>query len=361
MIYLDYAASSPMLTPAIEAYAQIARESYGNSVSLHDAGGTANYFVEQARKVIANKLGVNDDGIIFTGSGTESNILAIVMLAECAQGKHIISTMAEHTSVHAALNILEARGYHITRLPLQQDGIVSIKMLQQAITADTALITIQHVNSETGAIQPVQEIAKLAQENEVFYHVDCVQSFCKLAVNTFAQQVSAITVSAHKVGGPKGCGAIYLQPNIIVKSLTPGVTHERGLRGGTVDTAALVAFAVAVENYNYDSTYYAKLRAFLAEELPKQYQLITSTQQLPSICGLLHKKQEGQYVMLKLNEALIAVSTGSACDIHSESGTKAVNAMGYSWQQARQFFRVSMGYQTTQGDITALVAQLKKI
>ncbi|MEK5232982.1 IscS subfamily cysteine desulfurase [Lysinibacillus sp. FSL K6-0232] len=359
MIYMDYAATSPMTEKALAAYMEVAQRYYGNSASLHDVGGQAHYFVEQSRKVVANALGIHRDGIIFTGSGTEGNILAILSLALAStKGKHIISSQAEHTSVHAALNTLEEMGFIVTKLPLQKDGCIDLQQLQQAIREDTALITIQHINSEIGVIQPVEEIIEIAKASHIFCHIDCVQSFRKQVLPTGAD---ALTISAHKIGGPKGCGAVYINPVIRVPALAPGVTHERGLRGGTIDTPAIVAFATAIEDYQYDWQHYKALRKFFTSNLPKNCQLIECHQQLPSICGVMMEKVEGQYVLLKLNEAGICISTGSACDIHSESGTKAILSMGYTSEVARQFFRISFGPSTTFEEIETLQKALVAI
>ncbi len=359
MIYMDYAATSPMMKKALDVYTEVAQRYYGNSASLHDLGGQAHYFVQQSREVVAQALGVHSDGVIFTGSGTEGNLIAILSLALAStKGKHIISSQAEHTSVHAAINTLEKMGFTVTKLSLQKDGGIDIQQLRQTIREDTALITIQHVNSEIGVIQPMEEIIRVAREANIFCHVDCVQSFCKIPL---PKQVDAMTVSAHKIGGPKGCGAVYINPTIRVSALTPGVTHERGLRGGTLDTPAIVAFATAIENYQYDWQQYKVLREIFIKNLPKTCQLIECGQQLPSICGVMMEKVEGQYVLLKLNETGICISTGSACDIHSESGTKAILSMGYSMEAARQFFRISFGPSTTFEEIEKLQKALSAI
>ncbi|KOS62087.1 cysteine desulfurase [Lysinibacillus agricola] len=359
MIYLDYAATSPMTPKALKAYCEVAERYYGNSASLHDLGGQAHYFVEQARAVVARSLGVNSDGVIFTGSGTEGNLIAILSLALASnKGKHIISSQAEHTSVHAALNTLKKMGFEVTKLPLQQDGCIHVEQLREAIREDTALITIQHVNSEIGSIQPIEKIAEIAKQSNVLLHVDCVQSFCKLPLK---QQVDAMTVSAHKIGGPKGCGAIYINPKLRVPALAPGVTHERGLRGGTLDTPAIVAFATAIEEYHYERQHFEAVREYLKRNLPETCRIMECKDQLPNICGILMEKIEGQYVLLKLNEAGICISTGSACDIHSESGTKAILSMGYSMEAARQFFRISFGPVTTFEEIDRLQKELSAI
>lgn len=364
MIYLDYAATMPMSDEAILAYTETAKNYYGNTSSLHDAGGNAQYLLENSRSVIANKLGVNKDGVIFTGSGTEGNILAILSLARAGKGKHIITTSAEHTSVHAAMNTLEREGYEITKLPFSEDGTIRLEELKHAIREDTVLISIQHVNSEIGSIQPVRDIAKIAKKHLIPYHVDCVQSFCKLDITEFSKEVDAITISAHKVGGPKGCGAIYINPRRRIVPVFPGVTHERGVRGGTVDTPAIVAMAKAVESYQYDQQTFEQYRNLLKELVKDtncQFIEATPDEQLPNICGICIKGLEGQYVMLELNEENICISTGSACDINSASGTKAILAMGYSLTEARQFFRISMGVGTTKEHIEKLGKALQKI
>lgn len=364
MIYMDYAATSPMTKQAIQVYSDVASSYFGNSSSLHDEGSKANYLVEEARKVIAAKMGVHTDGIIFTGSGTEGNTLAILSLARASKrGKHIITSMAEHTSVHAAMNTLEREGFEITKIPFTSQGIVDVEQLVKAIRFDTALISIQHVNSEIGSIQPVTQIAQLANQEEIPVHVDCVQSFCKLPLNDFIHLVDAVTISAHKLGGPKGCGAIYLNPKRRVEPIFPGVTHEKGLRGGTLDTPSIVSMAAAVEEYRYEFQSYQYLRDKLKRLLHPDFEVIESLKisQLPSIIGICLKGVEGQLVLLKLNEKGICISTGSACDINSASGTKAILAMGHTFSTARQFFRISFGISTTENEIHQLASELNTI
>ncbi len=365
MTYLDYAASTPMTKQAIDAYVEVATKIYGNPSSLHDAGGQAASAVAWARGVIARKLGVHSDGVIFTGSGTEANIVAILSLARSEKrGRHIITSMAEHTSVHAAMNTLEREGFEVTRLPLTAGGVIDMNVLEKAIRPDTTLISIQHVNSEIGTIQPIAKIAQLAKAHGILYHVDCVQSFCKLVVSFDARLADAISVSAHKVGGPKGCGAVYLNPFVRALPIFPGVTHERGLRGGTLDTPALVAFAVAVEQYTYDMDKQWKLRENLLHMLPGDaFQVIEgqAESQLPNIVGICKTGMEGQLVMLKLNEQNFHISTGSACDINSASGTKAILAMGKTITEARQFFRISFGAATQMDEVVLCGGALRNL
>ena len=364
MIYFDYAATTPMTAAAIEAYTEAAMKAYGNTSSLHDAGGAASFLLEKTREKVAIKLGVTPDGVIFTGSGTEGNILAILSLARAGKGKHIITTSAEHTSVHAAMNTLEREGYEVTKLSLNEKGIVDVKMLESLIREDTVLISIQHVNSEIGSIQPVEQIAQIAQQKNIPYHVDCVQSFCKLPIEHFAKEVDALTVSAHKIGGPKGCGAIYLNPRRRIVPVFPGVTHERGIRGGTVDLPAILAMATAMEQFIYEKDKFEQYRNRLKQLLSDSSCVFIEFErehQLPSICGLCLKGVEGQFVMLRLNEEGICISTGSACDINSASGTKAILAMGHTITEARQFFRVSFGVETSEEHVEKLASSIKNI
>ncbi|MEG0473769.1 MAG: aminotransferase class V-fold PLP-dependent enzyme, partial [Solibacillus sp.] len=211
---------------------------------------------------------------------------------------------------------------------------------------------------------PILKIAQLAKVHGIFYHVDCVQSFCKLDVTHYAQHADAISVSAHKVGGPKGCGAVYFNPFVRVMPIFPGVTHERGLRGGTLDTPALVAFGVAVEQFTYDVDKQWQLREKLVHMLPEEaFQVIEgqSVDQLPNIVGICKTGMEGQLVMLKLNEQNFHISTGSACDINSASGTKAILAMGKTITEARQFFRISFGANTKMDEVELCGEALREI
>lgn len=361
MIYLDFAATTPMLAQAIEAYANAATKLYGNSASLHDAGSMASAYVEAVRKQLATKLNVVADGITFTGSGTEANVLAICSMALAQKKRHIITSQAEHTSVHAAMNYLQQHGFTVERLPLQQDGCIDVAAVEQAMTDDTALISIQHVNSEIGVIQPIAAISKLAKQKNVLLHVDCVQSFGKIEVPT---NVDAMTVSAHKIGGPRGLGAMYVNPRRRTVPLFPGMTHERGLRGGTLDVPSIVAFGAAMTHYTYDLEKQWQLRDTFTARLAQQHATLIESKrdtQLPNIIGLCMRGIEGQLALLHCNAQSIAISTGSACDITSASGTKAILAMGKSFDEARQFCRISTGITTTEEHMLACAAALNSL
>lgn len=368
MVYVDYSATAPMSEYAIETYKDIAKRFYGNPSSHHNEGTNAKQILENARRMIAHCAGVVPEGIYFTGSGTEGNLIAILSIARAnaQKGKHIITSAAEHTSVHAAMNTLEQEGFQITRLPFNQNGQVSIQAIREAICDETILISIQHINPEIGSIQPIEQIIKLAKKYQIRCHVDCVQSFAKFPLESFASKVDAMVFSAHKVGGPKGCGAVYIHPKCKASLLFPGLTHEGGLRGGTVDVPGIAAFAVAAietkeqTNLSHLSTLRNKLKELLADS-PYQFVEAPNEVQYPAICGMQIKGLEGQYIMLHLNERGIYISTGSACDANSSVGTKAIIAMGYHIDEARQFFRISFSSQTTSEDIKKVAEGLIEI
>lgn len=365
MVYLDYAATAPMSDEAIRMYAEVATTYYGNASSLHEAGWYAAQILQLTREQIASILSISSDGIYFTGSGTEGNLIAILSIVLGQKKRKIITTMAEHTSVHAAMNTLKRWGYEVIKLPLMSCGQINLDELEMAITEDTALISVQHVNAEIGVIQPIEEICEIAKKYQIPVHTDCVQSFGKVPLHDIAKIVDSLTISAHKIGGPKGMGAIYIHPKRIIEPLFPGVTHEKGMRGGTVDIPSVAAFSAAMNQLftEQDLLKLTQLRQHMLVELhtlPIEV-IESSKEQYPGIIGMMAKGMEGQLMMLELSEKGFYISTGSACDVEQDEGTKTVLAMGYTPSQARQFFRVSLHPKNTLGEIGEFVEEMGNI
>jgi cysteine desulfurase len=361
MMYFDYAATSPMRKEAIDVYIEAAQHFPGNTSSPHDEGTKANLLLQSCREQIAQKAGVSADGIYFTGSGTEGNVLTILSMARNRKGKHIITSMAEHTSVHSAMTMLESEGFNVTKLTLNENGVVSIEDVLAAIRPDTVFISIQHINPEIGTVQPVEKIAALAKKHGILFHTDCVQSFGKVDITGI--EADAMTFSAHKIGGPKGCGAIYLSPYYSITPVFPGMTHEKGVRGGTVDTPAIAAFAEASQ-FTVDLERLSCLRKLLKKELNGtmcRWIEADEAEQFPGVIGMCIPGIEGQLVMLALNAKDIHISTGSACDTSAAAGTKAAIAMGLSMDEARQFFRISLGHGTTEEEVLTLARSLAHV
>ncbi|WP_338750394.1 IscS subfamily cysteine desulfurase [Bacillus sp. FJAT-52991] len=367
MPYFDYAATTPMCEEALNVYIEASRQFFGNSSSLHDDGERARFLLDSCRERLATFIGGQQEGIYFTSGGTESNLLAIISLAKQKkdEGTHIITTMTEHSSVHTAMSYLEKEGFQITRLPLNSEGLLEISTLKAAIRQDTILVCLQYVNSEIGTIQPVIEAGMMLKQKGILLHCDCVQAFGKIDLHSLIPYVTSLSIASHKIYGPKGVGAAYISPSIPWQPLFPGISHEKGFRGGTVDVPGIAAFIVAAEKVcqSYSLHKEWNLRQRLKEQLAhSRYEWIEADKehQLPSIIGMRLAGTEGQLIMLKLNEYGFSISTGSACQASIEGGTKAVQAMGFSEEEAKQFFRISFGEETTLAEIDALAKRLLK-
>ncbi|WP_018664695.1 IscS subfamily cysteine desulfurase [Heyndrickxia acidiproducens] len=366
MYYFDYAATTQMSKQALQAFIETAENDYGNSESLHDVGSNAREVLEKSRSFIAEYLGIPKEGLYFTSGGTEGNLLSVISLAKGARkkGKHVISSMAEHASVHAALRFLEQSGFEVTRIPFTKNGIVDLGALQSAIRPDTVLVSIQHINPEIGTIQPIREISQLVKPKGILFHSDCVQSFGKADVASMLPFVDSITVSSHKIHGPKGVGAVYIHPACVFNPVFPHLSHENGFRGGTVNVPGIAGFAAAVEEIKIGYQHQdLELRKLLKQAAGDAVHFIESDHdfQMPSIIGAMIPGVQGQLVMLECNKEGFAISTGSACQENHEGGSKAVEAMGYSKEATDQFFRISFGRYTTRKEVILLGKALKKI
>jgi cysteine desulfurase len=363
MIYFDFAATTPLDSDAAEVFVQASTEFFGNSSSLHDIGGQSKDLLENCREELASLLGVNKKGLYFTSGGSEGNFLAIEALLSAPKkaGKHIIAGMAEHSSIHGVLNRLE--GYSITYLPFDSSGLIDIKVLERAITPETVLVTVQHVNSEIGTIQPIEEIAGICREHDIHFHSDIVQSFGKIDLKKISQLVSSFSFSGHKIYGPKGVGGVYVDPAISWRAFFPGGSHERGFRPGTVNVPAIASMTAAAQKLNSQlvQSYnrFLELRTIVLESLDPIKEFVhfyqaAPSSQLPSIIGLRISGIEGQWMMLECNRYGFAISTGSACQIGMQTPAKVTQALGLSPQEAKEFIRISFGKTTKREDVVKL-------
>jgi cysteine desulfurase len=379
MIYFDFAATTPLDNDAAEIYVKAATDYFGNSNSLHDIGSQAAGLLEGCREALAALLGISPAGLYFTSGGSEGNFLAIEALLSAA-GKsknHIITSIAEHSSIHGTLKRLEKQGYEITNLPFTAMGRIDPATVAANIKPETLLVAIQHVNSEIGTIQPIEEIAQICSANKVFFHSDFVQSFGKLDLKIVAPLVSSFAVSGHKISGPKGSGLVYINPAIGWSPFFPGTTHEKGLRPGTVNVPAIAAMTVAAQKLigheaEEVSRYQILRQAFFEKINPikEQVTIIQASdgQQLPCIIGMRVSGIEGQLMMLECNRQGFAISTGSACQAGMQAPSKTMQALGLKDEQAKEFVRISFGKTTTLDEvqklgetITAIVNNIKRV
>ncbi|MHC0037498.1 IscS subfamily cysteine desulfurase [Pseudoneobacillus sp. C159] len=365
MRYFDYSASCPLDQDAANLYVKMATELYGNTSSLHDIGGQAASLLDNCRETFARLLGVDKKGLFFTSGGSESNFLAIeaLLTAPKREGKHIITTLAEHSSIHGSLKRLENDGYEVTLLPFSANGVVEIESLKEAIRPDTILVTVQHTNSEIGTIQPIEEISVVCHEHNIHFHCDFVQGLGKSDSRQLSRLISSFSFSSHKFYGPKGVGGVFIQPSIHWKPFFPGTSHEGGLRPGTLNLPGIVAMTVACEKTigmmtDLNQKYQMFREALLERLVPINHLLTihgsTGDEQFPGIVGLSIAGMEGQWLMLECNRLGFAISTGSACATGKQNPSRAMQALGISGKAAKEFARISFGRMTTKEEVEML-------
>ncbi|QKE75484.1 IscS subfamily cysteine desulfurase [Arthrobacter citreus] len=371
MIYLDYAATTPMSDEALETFVTASKNYFGNERSLHDIGSNASLLLEACRKQLAEFIKASPASIYFTSGGTESNLIAIQTLLKSTKkvGKHILTTTLEHSSISNYLQVLKEQGYEITYLPVTNNGNISLEQISDAIREDTILGIFQHVNSEIGAIQPIDEIANLFKRSNILLHCDCVQSFGKLEIDVSNSEISSISISSHKLYGPKGVGALYLNPKLTCQPIYPGTSHESGIRPGTVNVPAIASFVTAaghlIKNRSEEQARYHQLKKLLKSQLQDVQHLVkfegSDEECIPNIIGMRIIGLEGQFVMLECNRHQFAISTGSACAIGMQKPSETMLAIGRNQHEAKQFFRISIGKLTTEEDLKQFSSVLKLI
>lgn len=368
MIYLDHCATTPMSERALETFTKAATFFYGNPNSLHDEGSKAKHILEQSRKEIAKCINGEETGIFFTGGGSDSNNLALKSLLKGKRG-HIITTSIEHFSVINTFLQLEEEGFEVTFLDVEETGIVTIPTLKAAIQTNTLLVSIGHANSDIGTIQNLKELGAFLKPEKILFHSDCVQSFAKITLDVKAMNLDSVSLSSHKVYGPKGVGAVYISPSVSWKPIIPNTSHENGFRAGTINVPAIASFAEAVieTNLNMEAEQLRlkELSNLLLNRL-KEYHIPYSLvghpkERLSHHLALRIHGIEGQYVMLQLNQKNIAISTGTACKVGEQSASKTMLQLGFEKQAATELIRISMGKQTIAAAIEETAAALKEI
>lgn len=361
MKYFDYAASSPMTEPAIDAFVKASREFYGNSSSAHDIGTKALSLVEHSRQTLAHRLNIDPSGLFFSSGGTEANWLGMEALMSAGTGDHIIISAAEHSSVRRIVEQKEKEGWSVSRVPLTGKGVVDVEALEKEITENTALVSVQLVNSDLGTLQPLEDIHQVCLRHGVLLHSDFVQAFGKVEVKAIAEIVDSFSLSAHKVGGPKGVGAVYIRPNLSFTPIFPSVTHESGVRPGTLNPPGIASFVVAADR-ELEEEKVVLLKSTFLKNLNDAFCVVgdTRNQGVP-ILGLLVEGVAGQWLMLEGSRRGYAFSTGSACQSDQSSTLPTLEAMGMDEEQAETFIRVSFHPSQTENEVVALAECLNRI
>ena len=360
-IYLDNNATTRLDDDAFNAMIPFFKEEYGNAFSLHLFGKETGKAVAESRKVIADLLGVLPEEIIFTGSGTEGDNLAIrgVARAYKNRGKHIIVSSIEHPGVRNTCKDLEKEGYEITVLNVDKNGVVDVEQLKNAIKDETILISVMHANNETGVVQPIEEIGKIAKEHKILFHVDAVQSMGKLNIDPKGMGIDLLVFTAHKFYGPKGVGALYVRNGVRLGKVITGGGQERKLRPGTTNTPLIVGMAKALEKAyaerEEENKRVGALRDYFEEQLLAKIPEIVvngkNVQRLPGTSSITFKYVEGESILLSLSMKGIAVSSGSACSSDELQASHVLLAMGIPEEFAHGTIRFSLGKYNTKEEI----------
>ncbi len=355
MIYFDSAATTKPCEEAVRAVIS-AVESFGNPSSLHALGLEAQKLVEESRQIIASKLSVDKKNIYFTSGGTEANNWAILGAAHMLgkRGNRVITTKIEHPSVGEAFRRLEAEGFEVIYIGVDENGIINLSELREAVNEKTILVSVMHVNNETGAVQPVDKLKSIIREKSSFalLHCDCVQSFCKTEVLPKKWDVDMISISAHKIHGFKGTGALYTSNPRIVPLLVGG-GQQNSLRPGTENVAGICAFGAAVKAYQYDYEYINGLRERLKDGLLKtdNIKINGEGENSGNVLNVSFVGIKAEILLHSLERHEIYVSTGSACSTHKPELSKVLLAMGLTKKEIEGAVRFSLDMDITEADI----------
>ncbi|HPE51883.1 MAG TPA: cysteine desulfurase NifS [Methanothrix soehngenii] len=356
-IYMDHSATTPVAPEVLAAMLPYFGEKFGNASSLHRSGREAKEVLEDSREKIAALLGARAEEIIFTSGGTESDNLALKGIARKNRklGKHIITTQIEHPAILETCRALEKDGFEVTYLPVTGEGLVELSTLEASIRPDTILISVMHANNEVGTIQPLEEIGRLAAERDIYLHSDAVQSVGKIPVNVDDLGVDLLSLSAHKLYGPKGVGALYIRKGTKLESIIQGGGHERRLRSGTENISGIVGLARAAELAERDMPREAERLAGLRDRLAE---LVlgkvkdawingTMKKRLPGNLNFGFKYVEGESLLLFLDSKGICVSTGSACSSHKLEPSHVLMSLGLKAEECHGSLRITLGMSNT--------------
>ena len=370
-VYMDNAATTALRRDVLDAMMPYLTDIYGNPSSLHYFGQEAHKAVENARHQVASALNAEDNEIVFTGCGTEADNMALKGIAEKYQskGKHIITSSVEHHAILHTCEYLEKHGFEVTYLPVDEYGMVKAEQVRDAIRSDTILVSIMFANNEVGTIMPIKEIGAVCREKGVFFHTDAVQAVGHVAIDVKAMNIDLLSLSAHKLHGPKGVGALYIRKGIVVPSLLHGGAQERRRRAGTENVAGIVGLGKAIEIACSDIEGTSKRMCYLRDKLingieasiPEVKLNGHRTERLPGNVNFSIKYIEGESILLMLDINGIAASSGSACTSGSLDPSHVLLAMGMPHETAHGSLRLTLGDDTTEDDIDYVLEVLPEI
>ncbi|ULT55782.1 cysteine desulfurase [Neobacillus drentensis] len=371
-IYLDHAATSPMHPKVIDKMITIMNATFGNPSSIHSYGREARHYIDLARAALARSIGAQETEIIFTGGGTEADNMALFGVAESYQtrGKHVITTQVEHHAVLHACKRLEKMGFEVTYLPVDETGRISMSDLKAALREDTILVSVMYGNNEVGTIQPISEIGQLLEGHQALFHTDAVQAYGIVDIDVDESKIDLLSVSAHKINGPKGVGFLYARSTVKLAPRLFGGDQERKRRAGTENVASIVGFHEAVliasEARPAKREKFVELKETLLEKLhvgQVEFNINGSLEYcLPHVLNLSFPGTSVEAMLVNLDLAGVAVSSGSACTAGSIEPSHVLVAMfGKQSERLTNSIRFSFGFTTTKEDVSKAAEELAKI
>ena len=370
--YFDHNATTPLASEALAAMSRALAEDFGNPSSVHQYGQRAKGVMDDARTAVAALIDADPSEIVFTGSGTEADNLAVRGAAEAFESsgkRHLITSAFEHEAVLNTVKALGKRGWRVTFLPVDASGVLKPEALEGALTDDTALVSVMHANNEIGTIQPIPALARLAHARGALFHTDAIQSAGKIPVSVRSLEVDLLSLSAHKINGPKGAGALWIKRGVRLVPTVTGGKHERNRRAGTENVAGIAGFGAAaavsraklLSNADRLSGLRDTLESAILSRVEGTQVNGATTPRVPNTTNISFDGVEAESLLIALDLEGFAVSTGSACSSGTLEPSHVLRAMGLPPHRAQNSIRFSLGQGNNQGEIDALVAKLPGI
>ena len=371
IIYLDNAATTKTAKEAVDAMLPFFTEHYGNASSIYSLGAESKKAMTQAREIIAESIGATPAEIYFTAGGSESDNWALVATAEAyaSKGKHIITSKIEHHAILHTCDYLKTRGYEITYVDVDENGVIKLDELKKAIRPDTMLISVMFANNEIGTIQPIKEIGEIAKEHGILFHTDAVQAYGHVPINVDEDHIDMLSTSGHKINGPKGIGFLYIRKGIKIRSFVHGGQQERSRRAGTENIPGIVGYGAAVkrafESLTERMNKETRLRDYLIGRIEKEIPYCRlngdRVKRLPNNVNFSFQFIEGESLLIMLDMKGICASSGSACTSGSLDPSHVLLAIGLPHEIAHGSLRLTLSEENTKEEIDYVVDSIKEI
>ncbi len=371
IIYLDNAATTKTAKEAVDAMLPFFTEHYGNASSIYSLGAESKKAMTQAREIIAESIGATPAEIYFTAGGSESDNWALVATAEAyaSKGKHIITSRIEHHAILHTCDYLKTRGYEITYVDVDENGVIKLDELKKAIRPDTILISVMFANNEIGTIQPIKEIGEIAKEHGILFHTDAVQAYGHVPINVDEDHIDMLSTSGHKINGPKGIGFLYIRKGIKIRSFVHGGQQERSRRAGTENIPGIVGYGAAVkrafESLTERMNKETRLRDYLIGRIEKEIPYCRlngdRVKRLPNNVNFSFQFIEGESLLIMLDMKGICASSGSACTSGSLDPSHVLLAIGLPHEIAHGSLRLTLSEENTKEEIDYVVDSIKEI